>query len=126
MAEYIEREAVLKKLNKNSITKKITFADGLSIFDTIKNIPAADVVSIEVFEQVKWERDTALKTLEEHGIGLAQKADDVVKVVRCKDCEYGEADYGANGNIITPFQYHCEYEDTWNRPDHYCGYGKRK
>ncbi len=41
--------------------------------------PTADVVSREVFEQVKWERDTALKTLEEHGIGLGQKAD-VVEV----------------------------------------------
>lgn len=51
---------------------------------------------------------------------------DAVKVVRCKDCVYGEADYGINGDIITPFQYHCEYEDTWNRPDHYCAYGKKK
>lgn len=51
---------------------------------------------------------------------------DVVEVVRCKDCEYGEADYGWDGKIITPFQYRCNCEDTWNRPDHYCGYGKRK
>ena len=51
---------------------------------------------------------------------------DMAEIVHCKDCEYGEADYGWDGKIITPFQYHCEYEDTWNRPDHYCGYGKRK
>lgn len=25
-----------------------------------------------VFEQIKWERDVALQTLEEHGIGLGQ------------------------------------------------------
>lgn len=50
---------------------------------------------------------------------------DVVEV-RCKDCEYGEADYGVNGDIVIPFQYRCNYEDTWNRPDHYCGYGKRR
>ena len=42
---------------------------------------AADVVSREVFEQVKWERDMALKILEEHGIGLGQKAPEV----RCID-----------------------------------------
>ena len=47
MAEYIEREAALKELNKNSITKKITYADGVSIFDTIKNIPTADVVEVK-------------------------------------------------------------------------------
>lgn len=28
-----------------------------------------------VFEQIKWERDMALQTLEEHGIGLGQKSD---------------------------------------------------
>lgn len=65
-------------------------------------------------------------------MGLIQRiiekapAADVVEVVRCKDCEYGEADYGWDGKIITPFQYRCNYEDTWNRPDHYCGYGKKK
>lgn len=26
-----------------------------------------------IFEQIKWERDVALQTLEEHGIGLGQK-----------------------------------------------------
>lgn len=46
MAEYIEREAALKELNRNSITKKLTLANGVSIFDTIKNIPAADVVEV--------------------------------------------------------------------------------
>lgn len=46
MPEYIEREAALKELNKNSITKKITLANGVSIYDTIKNLPAADVVEV--------------------------------------------------------------------------------
>lgn len=40
---------------------------------------AADVVSNTVFQQVKWERDIAFKTLEEHGIGFAQKTN-VVEV----------------------------------------------
>lgn len=44
---------------------------------------SANVVSRAVFEQVKWERDTALATLEEHGIGFAQKVD-VVEVVHGK------------------------------------------
>lgn len=33
-----------------------------------------DTVSKGVFDQVKWERDTALQTLEEHGIGFAERA----------------------------------------------------
>ena len=52
---------------------------------------------------------------------------DVVEVVRCKDCEYGEADYGFNGDIINPFQYRCTYDGSqWNRPDHFCSDGIRK
>ncbi len=35
----------------------------------------ADTVSKGVFDQVKWERDTALKTLEEHGIGLGERVE---------------------------------------------------
>jgi hypothetical protein len=46
MAEYIDREAVLNELNKNNITKTITFADGVRIFDRIKHLPAADVVEV--------------------------------------------------------------------------------
>ena len=42
----------------------------------------------------KWERDIALSQLEEYGIGFAEKKrDDLVEVVRCKDCEYYNNDY---------------------------------
>ena len=41
---YINRELVLELLKRNSITEHITFSDGVSIYDTIANIPAADVV----------------------------------------------------------------------------------
>lgn len=54
MAEYIEREAVLNELNRNSITKKITLANGVSIFDTIKNLPTADVVEVVRCKDCKW------------------------------------------------------------------------
>lgn len=54
MAEYIEREAALKELNRNSITKKLTLANGVSIFDTIKNIPAADVVEVVRCKDCMW------------------------------------------------------------------------
>lgn len=45
--EYIERDVVLKELNRNSITKTITFSDGVSIYDTIKELPIADVVEVK-------------------------------------------------------------------------------
>lgn len=41
---YINRELALELLKRNSITEHITFSDGVSIYDTIANIPAADVV----------------------------------------------------------------------------------
>lgn len=49
------------------------------------------------YEQTKWERDVALQTLEEHGIGLGQKVEYIIpsgdvmftsEVVRCKDCKW--------------------------------------
>lgn len=39
----------------------------------------------------KWERDIALSQLEEYGIGFAEKKrDDLVEVVRCKDCRHAD------------------------------------
>lgn len=38
--------------------------------------------------QIRWERDQAMEQLEEHRIPFGCIADDVVKVVYCKDCEY--------------------------------------
>ena len=47
---------------------------------------------------------------------------DVVEVVRCKDCKYGEVD-----NADFPNQYLCNHHGcAWNEGNHYCGYGERK
>lgn len=46
-----------------------------------------DSVSTGTMEQIRWERNVAMKQLEEHGIPFGGTADDVVKVVRCKDCK---------------------------------------
>lgn len=48
--DYLRREDVLNLLNKNSITKKITLSDGVSIYDAIKNLPAADVEEVKYGE----------------------------------------------------------------------------
>ena len=72
MDNYINVKDVLHTLD-------LVFSDdnikhkGKAIRKRLKELPEEDVVSREVFEQVKWERDTALKTLEEHGIGLGEK-----------------------------------------------------
>ena len=41
--DYLRREDVLNLLNKNSITKKITLSDGVSIYDAVKNLPAITI-----------------------------------------------------------------------------------
>lgn len=47
-----------------------------------------NMIPIGAVEQIKWERDMAMQQLEEHGIPFCGVADDVVKVVRCKDCKF--------------------------------------
>ena len=57
-------------------------------------------------------RDMALAQLEDIGAGYAEKMDDFVRVVRCKDCKHW--DFGD-----------C-YRQELTRPDDFCSYGERK
>lgn len=75
MAEYIEREALLNKLQERDLCLCVTERD-------IKDAPAADVVSAVVYRLVEWERDLALKQLRcDYGVGLGEKKADVAQVV---------------------------------------------
>ena len=48
--------------------------------------------------------------------------EDVVQVVRCKDCEYGEDTGEDTGN-----DYLCHFNGSdWNGGEHFCSYGKRR
>lgn len=78
------REEAIERLKQNKAAAK--FYAGMvqntnAIENELKDIEAIDM-AIEalrhdvIFEQIKWERDTALQTLEEHSIGLGQKAED--------------------------------------------------
>lgn len=79
--EYIERGTLIDYLTKPTGQKAT--CDGCCDIDcvdcirdeVIKNLPVADVVTRGTLEQFIWERDMALLTLKEHGIGFAQKAD---------------------------------------------------
>lgn len=51
-----------------------------------------------------------------------QPTADVVEVVRCKDCKYGEVD-----DADFPDQYFCNQNGCdWNEGNHFCSYGERK
>lgn len=53
-----------------------------------KKAQLPETVSIEHLKQVMWERDVAIRQLNEIGKGFGEKMDDVRKVVFCKDCRY--------------------------------------
>ena len=52
---------------------------------------------------------------------------DVVEVVRCQDCIYGEID--CDGFPDVPAYFYCKLGGTrcgWNPALHYCSYGRRR
>lgn len=61
---------------------------GRPIRRVIDEAPTVDAVPRCVVDQIRWERDVAIKQLEEHGIPFCGVAPDVIKVVRCKDCKH--------------------------------------
>ena len=63
----------------------------------------------------------ALRELKMYVVHAVPTAD-VVEVVRCKDCKYGEVD-----NADFPNQYFCNHHGCdWNDENHFCGYGELK
>ena len=76
MAEYIDREKLIDYVkdvysirNKNN-----TYIWHRDIIDAIYSVPSTDVVSVEIYQQVKWERDTAIKQLkDDYGVGFCEK-----------------------------------------------------
>ena len=62
--------------------------DAIEILTEIEFADTVDAVRIPVVEQIQWERDVAIQQLEEHGIPFGGVAPDVVKVVRCQDCDF--------------------------------------
>ena len=87
MAEYIEREAVLRLLEEkyqDMSAMPASYYNGFQYaLNMVKRIkPAADVIPKVAYEQVLWERDLALHQLKEHyGVGLGEKKADVAPVV---------------------------------------------
>ena len=81
MKEYIERQKAKEAIAaycapiKNSL-QALALNELLVQLDVL---PAADVVSKDLYEQIKWERDAALAQLKEYGVSLGEKAD-VVEV----------------------------------------------
>lgn len=83
---------------------------------------ATKAVPPSLADVYKWERDIALSQLEEYGIRFAEKKrDDLVEVVRCKDCIHKYV----SGNGITQY-YICDFMDAQYEDDGYCSHGERR
>lgn len=122
MTEYIEREAVKGHLRSYAgmFTDELGFAVSLeAVLNGIDFQPAADVVSRAAFDQVMWERDTAMEQLKEHGIPFGGKAD-VVAVVRCKDCVWWDNDSDLPWCVNKFVGLVC------SRPNDFCSYGEKR
>ena len=91
----------------------------------MQKAPTVDAVSRCVHDQVRWERDVAMKQLEEHGISFGGIAPDVVKVVRCKDCTHWYDREGVclkiySDGTVSPYAWQDRKEDD------FCSYGERR
>lgn len=71
MDEYIDRKKLMDDISKYSIENY----SGL-IRSVVLKQPAADVVSHELFEQIKWELDIALEQLRMYGIPFGWRKED--------------------------------------------------
>ena len=74
-------------------------------------------------EQIKWERDIAIRQLNEYGISFGEKVD-VEKVVRCKNCKYYTNNIGDN-NLRDGYCNRREIGNFAQRlPDDFCSKGE--
>lgn len=114
---YIKKsdaEATLRALRKGYRNAEEKCAVGACILE-IQDISTADVVSREVLDQIRWERDVAMEQLKEHGIPFGGIAPDVVKVVRCKDCTWFSEGTCKNAFGLVSFDENA-----------FCSYGERR
>lgn len=81
MAEYIDREALGIGYAKPEIFQDKLYAEGWnSAIKILKDAPTADVVPKAVFEQMRWERDTAVAQLrKDYGVELGERKKQCVK-----------------------------------------------
>lgn len=82
----------------------------------------SDYISQKAYEQVKWERDTAIEQLKSYGVGFCEEKD-VVPVVRCKNCKHW---WEENELCLHPKCCHGKVAVVFANSTHFCSYGERK
>ena len=109
MEELISRSTLIEEFEwLLSVVNECSKDEVRDVIQRIRNAPTVEVVSRDLFEQYKWERDIAISQLEELGLSLGQKIDGVYltkeeykKVFECVDKRYK---YGENLFISKEFR----------------------
>lgn len=79
MSDLISRQAAIDAIRKSTekyagFMEMEQYTDDDAV-DAINSLPSEDAVNKGVFDQIKWERDVALRTLKDHDIGFGEAAD---------------------------------------------------
>ena len=101
MAEYIEREALMKNFCGYDLTKCVKYGNESA---EQQHDSYSTMMMYEIADEIE-DAPTA----------------DVVSVIRCKECKQGEVD-----DPDFPDEYYCHAGCGWNNGDFYCAYGERK
>lgn len=97
---------------------------GMHDEDELRIIEEA-MCALVCLEQYKWERDIAVEQLKEIGIDFGEKVNDVVKVVRCKDCKWWKGFKNGNGLCKNPtFTLDDDVVDPVTKSNDFCSYGE--
>ena len=101
MAEYIEREALMKNFCGYDLKKCVKYGNESA---EQQHDSYSTMMMYEIADEIE-DAPTA----------------DVVSVIRCKECKQGEVD-----DPDFPDQYYCHAGCGWNNGDFYCAYGERE
>ena len=114
MSEYIKRGDAIKAILDLTMSKGRVPVD--TVTHVIKDVPNVDLPT-KIIAKIEFDGDK-LQDI----VNNALSRNDIVQVVRCKDCKYAELH--KDNNVIF-----CEINELsgrWIKADDYCSYGERK
>lgn len=131
MARYIDANKLCDSLRESynrlfELYKKAKDSDTATLYEAelntfmecvirAKTQPTTDVVSVEAYKQVSWERDLAMEQLQSYGVGFGEdkelaevkhgewKGFEIPHMMRCSECGVSELDIHRTKFDYCPF-----------------------
>lgn len=92
--EEVEKDGVRQYIEKNKLMSHLFNKqdEDIDVMLEIANFNTEDVVSVSAYNQIRWERDTAMQQLEDHGIPYGITYEQAVKLLegrmsKCENCK---------------------------------------